>query len=68
MGHKVCKCTTLLSIIVHISLDVGPIDLKSSAFERKLNSTQNVCILAGLFSEDWLGYEMEMSKMGFGVV
>jgi hypothetical protein len=30
----------ILSIFVNIWLNVGPIDLKSSAFERELNTTK----------------------------
>jgi hypothetical protein len=35
---------------VLILSNIGPIDLKPSAFEREINSTETGCILAGLFS------------------
>jgi hypothetical protein len=38
-------------LFLFLSRLILPIDLKSSAFERDLNSTQNGYILAGLFSE-----------------
>jgi hypothetical protein len=44
--HSRLGADSTLINFVHISLTVGPIELKPSAFEKELNSTQNGYILS----------------------